>query len=393
MCKIRPFIILLIAGYLISPICLKGAKGYAGPERFISAGSVIVNDTIPVIDTLRADDAIREVDTIRVNDSIQVSDTVAAGDSIHENGMIQETDTFPAGETVAAADTLAAPEAPEEEAEPEPSYWNKGGQTAFNFSQISLSNWSAGGQNSVSFSSYFNVFLNYKPPDDKLNWENTLDLGYGLIKQEQRGTVKSDDKIDFSSKFGVRASETWSYSSLLSFRTQFAPGLKSPGDTIKISNFLAPGYLNLSIGMDHRFDENINFYLSPLAGKVTLVYDEELSEAGLFGVERGENVKYEFGGFIRVQFRATLMENITVNSRLELFSNYLDKPKNFDVNSDTRINMQINRYISANLVIQMMYDENVRTRVDSTGDGILDTTLGPRLQVKQVFGLGLSYRF
>lgn len=277
--------------------------------------------------------------------------------------------------------------------EPVPSNWEKGGQTAFNFSQISLSNWSSGGQNSVSFSSYFNVFLNYETPDERVSWNNTLDLGYGLINQEHRKTMKSDDKIDFSSQFNRKASNNWSYSSLLNFRSQFAPGYKSPGDTLKISNFLAPANIGISIGMDHKFDENISFYMSPVAGKVILVRDEELSAKGSFGVEPGATIRYEFGGFFRVNFKATLMENIKVNSKLEFFSNYLDKPKNFDVNSDTRINMQINQYISANLVIQMLYDENSSIRIDSDGDGELDTTIGPRLQLKQVFGLGLSYRF
>jgi hypothetical protein len=69
------------------------------------------------------------------------------------------------------------------------------------------------------------------------------------------------------------------------------------------------------------------------------------------------------------------MENITVTSRLELFSNYADKPQNFDVNSDTRINMQVNRYISANLLLQMMYDES--TRVNVFEEGVLVGTTGP----------------
>jgi hypothetical protein len=279
--------------------------------------------------------------------------------------------------------------------ESKPSNWERGGQSALTFSQISMSNWTAGGQPSVSFSSYFNVFARYKSPSGNITWENTLDLGYGLINQDNKRTVKNDDKIDFSSKFGRKASEEWFYSSLINFRTQWAPGYKSPGDTLLISNFMAPAYLNISIGMDHKFDQYLTFYLSPLAGRVVFLLDTLLSNrpGGSFGVPEGENHRYEFGGFIRAQFRAVLMENITINSRLELFSNYLDKPKNFNVNSDTRINMQINRFIAANLQIQMMYDENARISVDTTGDGIADHTLGARLQMKQIFGLGFSYRF
>ena len=339
------------------------------------------------------------------NDTITVAvDSVANNpqvDSLSLDGQVTVTDSLSVTENVSAdtsliaADTtsLASIEAkseqiPEPEEEPAPSNWEKGGQTALNFSQISLSNWAAGGTESFSFNSYLNLFARYKSPDGGVTWENTLDMGFGKIRQSDKPTVKSDDKIDFSTKYGRRASEKWFYSSLFNFRTQMAPGFKKPEDP-KISDFLAPAFISLSLGMDHKFDENLNFYLSPLAGKITLVYDEELTSN--YGVEEGENVKYEFGGFIRLQFRATLMENITVTSRFELFSNYVDKPQNFDVNSDTRINMQVNQYISANLLIQMMYDEN--TRVNVFENGVMVGTTGPRVQIKQVFGLGFSYRF
>jgi hypothetical protein len=312
-----------------------------------------------------------------MNDSLSVTETVSA-----DTSLIAAEDPSP------ASLEPKTEQIPEPEKEPVPSNWTRGGQTAFNFSQISLSNWAAGGTESFSFNSYLNLFARYKSPDGNVTWENTLDLGFGKIKQADKPTVKSDDKIDFSTKFGRRASEKWFYSSLFNFRTQMAPGYKKPEDP-KISDFLAPAFISISLGMDHKFDENLNFYLSPLAGKITLVYDDELTSN--YGVEDGENVKYEFGGFVRVQFRATLMENITVTSRLELFSNYADKPLNFDVNSDTRINMQVNRYISANLLLQMMYDEN--TRVNVFENGVLVGTTGPRVQIKQVFGLGFSYRF
>jgi hypothetical protein len=275
--------------------------------------------------------------------------------------------------------------------EPKPSNWKRGGQTDLNFQQISLSNWAAGGQNSMSFNSRLNAFLNYKRPGDRITWENLMDLRYGLINQEDRGTVKSDDRINLSMKFGRRASEYWAYSSLLDFRTQFAPGFKRPTDTIKISDFMAPAYLTISLGMDHKFDDNISFYLSPLAGKVTYVLDDSLSAHGAFGVEKGEKRRNEFGGFVRAQFRATLMENITALSRLELFSNYLEKPQNLNVNFDTRINMRINQYISANLEIQMLYDENANIRA-SGPDGTM-ITVGPRVQLKQTFSLGFSVKF
>jgi hypothetical protein len=338
-------------------------------------------DTISVaVDTVAYNTA---VDSLLLNVNGSLSDSLSLAETSTADTSLTADDT-----SSLASNEISPEQIPEPEEEPVPSNWERGGQTALNFSQISLSNWAAGGTESFSFNSYLNLFARYKSPNGVVTWENTLDLGFGKIKQSDKPTVKSDDKIDFSTKYGRRASEKWFYSSLFNFRTQMAPGYKKPEDP-KISDFLAPAFISLSLGMDHKFDENLNFYLSPLAGKITLVYDDELTSN--YGVEEGENVKYEFGGFVRVQFRATLMENITVTSRLELFSNYADKPQNFDVNSDTRINMQVNRYISANLLLQMMYDES--TRVNVFENGVLVGTTGPRVQLKQVFGLGFSYRF
>jgi hypothetical protein len=38
---------------------------------------------------------------------------------------------------------------------------------------------------------------------ESLIWNNTLDLGYGLMKQGKEDMIKTDDKIDFLSKAGA----------------------------------------------------------------------------------------------------------------------------------------------------------------------------------------------
>ena len=83
--------------------------------------------------------------------------------------------------------------------------WNFGGLASFNFSQVSLTNWAAGGRSSTSGIALFNVFGNYKK--DNLIWENSLDMGYGLLKELDNEVIKSNDKIDLNSKFGVKKTE------------------------------------------------------------------------------------------------------------------------------------------------------------------------------------------
>ena len=127
--------------------------------------------------------------------------------------------------------------------------WKYSGTTSLNLSQLSLNNWAAGGDNSLSGNALINLAANYAK--DNTSWENTLTLGFGLIKQGDDPTRKSDDQIDLASKLGLKASDKWFYTGLLGFKTQFAQGYDKPGDTnrMKISNFMAPGYLNFSLGI------------------------------------------------------------------------------------------------------------------------------------------------
>jgi len=82
--------------------------------------------------------------------------------------------------------------------------WKTGGIIAINLSQTSMTNWAAGGQNSLSTNGIISAFANYQK--DKSVWVNSLDIGYGLLKQGKDASYrKTDDKIDFLSKYGREA--------------------------------------------------------------------------------------------------------------------------------------------------------------------------------------------
>lgn len=271
-----------------------------------------------------------------------------------------------------------------------PKNWETKGMVSLNFSQVSFTNWSAGGVNSLGYNSFLNLQAHYKK--DNLSWENNLDLAYGILNQEDQKSIKSDDKIDFSSKFGRKASEKWYYTGLLGFRTQFAPGYANPADTDIISTFMAPAYLTLSIGMDYQPNDKITIFISPLTGKTTFVMDEFLSNKGAYGVKPGKNFKSEFGGFFKAAYKNDIFENVTLMTKIDLFSNYIDKPQNIDINWDTQIMMKINKFISANIFTQLIYDDNILFDVDNNDDGIVDKQI-PKVQFKQLVGVGFSYKF
>ncbi len=262
-------------------------------------------------------------------------------------------------------------------------YWSISGQASLNFSQVSFSNWVAGGQNSVSGVGLFNLNANYKK--NKINWENTLKTGYGLLKEEQSGVTKTDDKLEFNSKLGVKTkNEKLLYSSFLNFNSQFANGYYYPNTEDKISGFFAPAYLTVAAGIDYQPSEMFSIYATPVSGKFTFVTDEF---KGSFGVEPDKNARAELGALLKTEFKTPVVKNVSLNTTLNLFSNYLENPENIDVNWDLAVNMKINDFLSANFLSNLIYDHDILIPLDDSGK------TGRRVQFKQLLGVGLSYKF
>ncbi|MCB0403006.1 MAG: DUF3078 domain-containing protein [Flavobacteriales bacterium] len=280
--------------------------------------------------------------------------------------------------------------------------WKTGGVFSVNLTQVSLTNWNAGGNSSVSVNGVLSLFANYKKGNNA--WDNSLDLGYGILKQDGEGVRKSDDKIEFTSKYGRKAIKNWYYAALINFKSQMTAGYNYPDDSTVISNFLAPGYALVAIGLDYKPSDVLTLFISPLTMKATIVNDQNLADAGAFGVDpaeydnlgtlvkRGSNLRAEYGGYLRAQVKKDIMENVNFQSRIDLFSNYSEEPLHIDVNWEVLIAMKVNKYISATVTTNLIYDHDVDIAVDENNDGITDA-YGPRVQFKEVLGVGLSYKF
>lgn len=287
--------------------------------------------------------------------------------------------------------------------------WKKGGNFGLNMTQTYLDNWAAGGQSSVATTGLINLFANYA--DGKHAWDNTADIAYGILRQGDAGQwIKTDDRLDFSSKYGRQATKHWYYSALLNFRTQFAPGYTiADGRELRenrISDFMSPGYSLFALGMDYKPSDNFTAFIAPVTLKTTYVFNQDLADAGAFGVEEavysdlgvktsdGKNIRNEFGGFLKIMYKRDLMENVNFQTKVDLFSNYQNNPQNIDVNWEVLINMTINKYMQASIGTQLLYDDDIDVlRGTKTIDGVETPDVGPATQFKQVLALGFKYSF
>ncbi len=262
--------------------------------------------------------------------------------------------------------------------------WTKGATGNLTFSQVALSNWAAGGQDSYSTDILVNLFANYRK--GKSSWDNTLKLAYGIVKIKDEDMKKSNDQIEFESKYGYQASKHWAYSAMLTFRSQFMEGydyVSTP--RVRISDFMAPGYLTLGFGMDYKPMERLSIFMSPLTGKATFVLDEDLSNAGAFGVKAGEKSLLEYGALVKIKFEQPIVKNINFVTSADFFTSYNNNPGNIDVNWEVLLDMRINKYLSANIRTHLIYDDDIKI-ADDKGN------MAPRIQFKEAFGLGISYK-
>ncbi len=278
------------------------------------------------------------------------------------------------------------------EAEDE-SPWTFSGLVSQQINQVSFSYWAQGGENSFASTSLINLNADYKKGN--FAWENRLNLAYGILKIEDTPTRKNEDRIHFLSKGGREVSPKFSTSFLAEFRTQFAKGYNYPNDEDVVSNFMAPGNLSLSIGMEYKPWEYLSIFLSPASGKFTFVLDDDISKSS-FGVPEDKNVNAEFGALLNIMLKKEIFEDVLVESKLTLFNNLVDdnksNRKNTDVDWETSINIKINRYITASALIHMVYDHDTLIPVEGDSD-MPGMGVTRKLQIKQLFGLGLSYRF
>jgi len=270
------------------------------------------------------------------------------------------------------------------------SYWDKGATFGLQFTQSSFYQWTAGGENAITIAGLHKSYAKYKK--GKVSWENILDINYGLIQRADEDFRKNDDRFEFNSAYGYKASKNWYYSTSLNFRSQFAAGYLFKEDArTKISNLLAPGYLTLSLGMDYKPTKNLSVAISPLAGKVTLVIDEDLNSIGSFGVDSGSVVRYEFGGLLRAAWKTNVVKNVELDTKIQLFSNYIEDPQNIDVNWDALVTFKVNKFLNFNILAVLIYDHDILVPKDTNGDGEIDRE-GRGIQFKEVLALGITYK-
>ena len=287
-----------------------------------------------------------------------------------------------------------------------PSFWQKINLLGFNFSEVAFVNWNAGGNNSVSALANIRFERNYK--FRYIQWENYLEMRYGLNAQDNQKLRKTDDALRFSSTFGFRRDtiSNWYYSAKANFNTQFSNGYKYPDRTTPISRLMAPGYFFLGAGTSYISEgRKFNLYISPLTQKATVVLDQDLADKGAFGVEKavldadgnviqnGKNLFLELGFLITNHLETQVAENIALKHRISFYTDYLRRFGNIDVDWELNMDLRVNEFIVTTVGTHLIYDDDILFNPVKNADGLVIDPGEPKIQFKQLLGIGVSYNF
>ncbi|MCA0349272.1 MAG: DUF3078 domain-containing protein [Bacteroidetes bacterium] len=283
------------------------------------------------------------------------------------------------------------------------SLWERKNTVGLDISQIAFVNWNAGGVSSISGLLKGDFSRKYKRKN--LKWVNELIVRYGVNKQDGIELRKTDDAIKFNSTIGHRKDSLslWYSTAKFEFSTQFTNGYSYPNTTNAISKPFAPAYIFLGVGSEYNDKKNnLTVYVSPLTMKSTLVLDQRLANQGAFGVTKatydvdgnllteGELYRFELGFLVTSQFKKELYKNVIFENRLSLYSDYINKFGNVDVDWQFKFDLVVNEYIKANIGAHIIYDDDIKAKEEVNGEQV---TVGPKIQLKQMLGVGLVYNF
>jgi hypothetical protein len=264
--------------------------------------------------------------------------------------------------------------------------WTRSGIVSANLSQVQLTNWSGGGNNTVAINSLFGYIASYKT--EHTLWKTTLDVGYGLTKLGKQEFRKSDDKLNFLTRFQHAAAASLSYSALFELRTQLTEGLNYDDGgkpTERTSNFFAPANIMVGLGATYIPVPSLSITLSPVSNRVLIVADDSLNRRGAFGVDSGKTVKSELGTLLNIGFKDEVFTNVVVDSKLSAFGPYAALDRQL-VNWNTLVTMKVNSLLLVTLALDVIYDPNASILRD-------DGTRGPVAQIRDIVGIGFGYKF
>ena len=259
--------------------------------------------------------------------------------------------------------------------------------------------WTSSGDNTIA--AMLKLYLYHTYQKERFTLNSKLDAKYGL-NSITKVWFKNEDEFVISTQASWKMVKSWSYGANAKFRSQFVTGYKSRTDKTKISNFMAPGYLDISFSLNYNSPNAkwpFKVALSPVAMSGTFVSDDDLAQQGRYGMKvetdasgnilSWRNSRFEGGSSVQVDYDRTFGEKKLLRYRSTLFSFYGwftnlagdreagEKALVPTMRWENTIDIKATKYLTTSIYWQLFYD---RSQVD-------------KMQIKSLITVGVGYTF
>jgi hypothetical protein len=257
------------------------------------------------------------------------------------------------------------------------------------------------GVNSIGFRATLSGFALYARNNFYVRF--APDLAYSRAAEQrvtdnQSNSLKKEDRLALNLSMGRRlfGAQRLFLSGQIDLKTQFdkGEGQLENGERGTVSRFFAPAYVVGSLGLRYNSPFHLKMTLSPVSGRFTFVVDTSLSRyvGGMVEEETPLSFKTELGAYAEILYEQKILNNLSISSRMELFSNYQDKPQNIDVDWQTTLDYKISKWFSIIFYSRIVYRDKSRYyKIDH--DTGASTLHGPDVQWNESINVGITYTF
>ncbi len=278
-----------------------------------------------------------------------------------------------------------------------PELWKFRTDISYLLSQGAVSNWAKGGENNISSVLDVTTGMNYANKINNVNSATSARFALGLQASGRAGIRKNLDILEINSKINNKAFGKFDLSGLFQFKTQFLPGYNYPNDSVKVSKFFNPATFLFGYGLEYKPDKNTFISFSPISYKGTFVPDTAHINQTKYGIAADKRSKNELGAYLTLNSKLVLFEKVSMSNRLQLFSNFLSKPQNVDVEWEMIATTSLNWFTDLRLNVHLIYDDDTMLPVFDNGEPVLGTDgkqkKAPMVQFKELLGVSFVFKF
>jgi hypothetical protein len=281
---------------------------------------------------------------------------------------------------------------------PIPIYWNYKFSSSMALNQTYISNWAKGGENSLSGLFDISGSAIYTNKEQQTQWTSSIRSKYGIIITEEYGRRTNTDLLELNSQYNKVIKDKVDFSSVFYMKNQIAKGYKYPNDSVPVSKFLNPGTFTIGVGLEYKPFKNTSLNYSILSYKNTFVLDTARIKQTTHGIPKDRRSRQEMGGQLVVKNKVTIFDDLVISNSMRLFSSYLEKPENIDIDWEINLEKKINWYFTIMMNFHMIYDDDIKFQVlDKDEKPVLlpdgSQKKVAKLQFKQYMGLALLFKF